>query len=595
MPSMPRLLNKLSRFWQELKRRRVIHLITVYASVAFVIIELINNLEAPLNLPAKLTSIVVIVLAAGFPLAIILSWLYDLTSEGVEKTKPISEVHVGDTSIVPNAWKIATYVSFVVIIGLVLFNILGAAKEIHSDDIQSLVILPFDNFTGDEDLEYFVSGMHASLIGDMGKIGGLRVISRTSSNTYKNMDMTISEICSELEVDAIIETAVMCLGDTICVQFKLVGASTEEEQLWIGEYREEKSQILNLYNRITKQIANEVNIELSSNEERLLTDSRTVDKEAYDAFLRGYAFWGDLSEESLTKSLEYLNFAIEKDPGWAPLYAGLAQVWALRMQMRTTSPAIAIPKIQAYINTALELDPDFADSHFVNGIIAVWTEWNWEKGEKEFLKALAINPNDVMSRIYYAHLLMILQRSDEALAQGQLAVELDPLNPLILTLYSSLMEDARQYQAAYSYSEMAIEIDPKNEFAQKRMRYAARNIGDYERAFEADKKYHLPFDEEKISSIDEVFREQGRFAAYEAIVLQFELKAQNSFVSANSMALRYIEVNQGEKAIDFIEKGFETHEPNMPYIATRGHFEPLYDNPRFIDILEKMSLPLPVD
>ena len=462
-------------------------------------------------------------------------------------------------------------------------------------DIQSLVILPFDNFTGDEDLEYFVSGMHASLIGDMGKIGGLRVTSRTSSNTYKNMDMSITEIGSELNVDAVIETAVLCLGDTICVQFKLVGASPEEEQIWIGEYREEKSQILNLYNRITKQIANEVNIELSSNEERLLTDSRTVNKEAYDAFLRGYAFWGDLSEESLTKALEYLIFAIEKDPGWAPLYAGLAQVWALRMQMRIASPAIAIPKIRENITMALELDPDFADSHFVSGIIAVWTEWNWEKGEREFLKALAINPNDVMSRIYYAHLLMILQRSNEALSQGQLAVELDPLNPLILALFSSIMEDSHQYEATYAYSEKAIEIDPKNEFAQKRMRFDAFNIGDYEKAFESDLKYHLPFEEEEISSIAKVFREQGRFAANAAIVAQFELKAQYSFVSANSMALRYIEVNQLDKAMDFIEKSFEMHEPSMPYIATRNRFEPLYDNPRFIDILEKMSLPLPVD
>jgi TolB-like protein len=585
--------NKLSQFWQELKRRRVIHLITVYCSAAFEIIELINNLVDPLNLPARLTTIVVVVLIAGFPLAIILSWLYDLTSEGVEKTKPISELHEEDTSIVPNAWKIATYVSFVVIFGLVLFNIFGGGKEMRSDNIQSLVILPFDNFTGDEDLEYFVSGMHASLIGDMGKIGGWRVISRTSSNTLKNIDMTIPDIGTELEVDAVIETAVMCLGDTICVQFKLVRTSPGEEQLWTGEYREEKSQILNLYNRITRQIANEVNIELSSNEERLLTDSRTVDKEAYDAFLRGYAFWGDLSEESLTKSLEYLNFAIEKDPGWAPLFAGLAQVWALRMQMKLTEPSIAIPKIHHNINKALELDPDFADSHFVNGIIAVWTEWNWEKGEKEFLKALAINPNDVMSRIYYAHLLMILQRSDEAVAQGKLAVDLDPVNPLILALFSGIMEDAREYQAAYSYAEKAIAIDPTNQFAQKRMRFDAFNIGDYEKAFEADKKFYLPFDEEVISSIDKVFRELGRLAANKEIVAQFEIIAQNSYVSPTVMALRYLQANQQDKAMDFIEKGFEIHEPSMPYIGTRGRFESLWKNPRFIDVLEKMSLPPP--
>ncbi|MCK4990003.1 MAG: hypothetical protein KAS29_05935, partial [Bacteroidales bacterium] len=505
------------------------------------------------------------ILFAGLFITLIISWIFDVTPKGVEKTKPSSELQEGEKTIASNSWKIATYVSFVVIIGLVLFNILGRTKEIHSGDIQSLVILPFDNFTDDEDLEYFVSGMHASLIGDMGKIGRLRVISRTSSNTYKNMDMSVPEIGSELEVDAVIETAVLCLGDTICIQFKLIVASPGEEQLWIGEYREEKSQILNLYNRMTKKIADEVNIGLSSNEERLLTDSRTVNKEAYDAFLKGYAFWGDLSEDSLTKAWEYLNFAIEKDPGWAPLYAGLAQVWALRMQMRITLPSEAIPKIRHNINKALELDPDFADSHFVNGIIAVWTEWNWKKGEKEFLKALAINPNDVMSRIYYAHLLMILQRSDEAIAQGKLAVELDPLNPLILALFSSIMEDAHQYQAAYSYAEMAIEIDPNNQFAQKRMRFDAFNIGDYEKAFEADKKYHLPFEEEVISSIDEVFREKGRMAACEEIVAQFELRAQKSYVSPNTIAFRYFQANQLDKAMDFIEKGFEMHEPSMPY------------------------------
>ncbi|GAI54641.1 unnamed protein product, partial [marine sediment metagenome] len=117
----------------------------------------------------------VIVLAVGFPLAIILSWLYDLTSEGVEKTKPLSEIQEGGKPAVPNAWKIATYVSFVVIIGLVVLNLTGGIKEAQAGSIQSLVVLPFDNFTGDEELEYFVSGMHASLIGDMGKIGGLRI------------------------------------------------------------------------------------------------------------------------------------------------------------------------------------------------------------------------------------------------------------------------------------------------------------------------------------------------------------------------------------------------------------------------------------
>lgn len=164
--------NKLSKFWQELKRRRVVHVITVYASAAFVLIELVNNLSEPLNLPANLATIIIVVLAVGFPLAIILSWLFDLTSEGVEKTKLLNEIEDGEKTVVPNAWKIATIVSFAVIIGLVVLNLGGGGKDLQAGSIQSLVILPFDNFTGDEELEYFVSGMHASLIGDMGKIGG---------------------------------------------------------------------------------------------------------------------------------------------------------------------------------------------------------------------------------------------------------------------------------------------------------------------------------------------------------------------------------------------------------------------------------------
>ena len=151
---MPQKPNKLSQFWQELKRRRVIHVITVYATAAFVIIELVNNLAEPLNLPATLSTIVIIVLAVGFPLAIILSWLYDLTSEGVEKTKPLSEVKEGEKPVVPNAWKITTYVSFIVIIGLVVLNFAGSNKLMKAGTIQSLVILPFDNYTGNDEYEY---------------------------------------------------------------------------------------------------------------------------------------------------------------------------------------------------------------------------------------------------------------------------------------------------------------------------------------------------------------------------------------------------------------------------------------------------------
>jgi TolB-like protein len=593
---MPQKRSKISQFWQELKRRRVVNVITVYASAAFVLIELVNNLTEPLNLPARLSTIVVIVLAVGFPLTIILAWIYDLTPEGMEKTKSLDESEEPENIRVPNAWRIATYVSFAVIVGLVTFNIVRGSNGLKAGDIQSLVILPFDNFTGDDQLDYFVSGMHASLIGDMGQVGGLQVKSRTSSNAFKGTDMTIPEIASKLGADAALETAVMCLGDTICIQLRLVRTTGDEQQLWVAEYREEKSQILNLYNRVTKQIAEEVMVGLSSDEKRRLDKMRTVDKEAYDAFIRSYEYWGDLSKKGLDSAFEYLSMAIEKDPDWALLYAGMAQVWVGRLQTGRVETTLGREMVHENINKAFALDPDFADSHFINGIISTWTDWNWEMGEKEFLKALAINPNDVMSRIYYAHLLMILQRPDEALIQGELAVELDPLNPLILGLYSVVLRSTGQFQKAFEYAEKALDIHPGHDFSIGQLKQTLLSMEEYDRAFEYRKIVLAKFfSEELIRTFDQIFEEQGYFAAEKEIVRQFELLSREKYISPMVLASRHYSNKEYSKTLDDLEKGYEMHEPNMPYLATGpGGFVDLYDSARFIAIVKKMNLPLPL-
>jgi len=584
--------NKLSQIWQELKRRKVIYVITVYASAAFVIIELANNILEPLNLPERTPTFVIIFLAIGFPITIVLSWIFDMTPKGMEKTKPLDESQEVGKQVTPNGWKIATIVSFVVIIGLIILNIAGGSGRLKAGDIQSLVILPFDNFTGDEALEYFVSGMHSSLIGDIGKIGGLRVISTTSSNSYKNVDMSVPEIASELNVEAVVEAQVMCLGDSICVQFRLISVFPEEEQIWIAEYKEEKSQILNLYNRVTKQIADEVMIELTADEESLLAQVRSVDKDAYDAYLRGRSYWDDLSMESLTKALDYLNLAVEKDPGWAAPYAGIAQVWAGLAQMGFSSHEIAGPKIFENLNKALELDPDFADSHFISAIIAVWTKWNWEKGEKEFIRALAINPNDALSRVYYAHLLMILQRPEEARMQGQLAADLDPFNPLVLSLYAVILNYVDDMQTALAFLEKALTMDHEDYFANNIMEFSAMGCGEYKKAIEALKIY-LPFHGIATNEMERIFNEQGFEPAYEEILNMMEIAAQKGMYSPADLAMRFIIRGYHQKGIEYYETGLEMHDPNMPYISTFAGDDYINSNSRFLDILEKMDLPLP--
>ena len=588
--------NRLSRFWKELKRRKVIHVITVYASVSFAIIEIINNITEPLNLPTSLSTIVIIVLAVGFPLAIILSWLYDLTSGTFERTKSLDETEEEiKTVAVPNAWKIATYVSFVVIVGLVVFNIITRGNVIKPGTIQSMVVLPFHNYTGDDQLEYFVSGMHSSLINDMGKVSGLRITSETTSNVYKNAGKSVPQIASELGVDAVVEAQVLCLGDTICLQIRVVTAGPEEKQLWVGDYREDRSKILSLYNRVTRQIANEVKVELTPEEVRLLSKSRIVDRMVYEDYLRARSYMNATSKESLFKALDYLNSAIEKEPDWAPLYAGLAEIWMWIQQGGWEPPSVAGPKMFENLNKAMELDPDLAEVHYMSAMIAQLGEWNWEKSEKEFLKTLAINPNDSWTRLLYSQLLLILQRKDEALAQRELAAGLDPLNPEMKMLYSGTLVQAGDFEAALSVAEEAVAANPVDLSINMLIELAAYRLGEYDKVIRAV-KYSLPYpmEEDVYEEVVRIFSESGIVAAYQEIMKYLEKTAENNPVSPLDIAMRYIMANQPEKAMDWIEKGFEGHDPQETYItATGGHFEVLYGDPRFITICEKMNLPLP--
>jgi len=214
----------------------------------------------------------------------------------------------------------------IVVVTLILTDVIKGGKGAKAGEIKSMVVLPFDNNTGDDQLENSISGMHGLLVGDLGRISGVRVLGTTTSNAYKDSGMSATEIASELNVDAILETSVMHLGDSVHMQFRLVRTTGKEEQLLKSDYRVDKSQINNLYNQITKQVADGIMIKLTPEEERMFAKSKTVDREAYDEYLKARSYWDDFSRESLNKALEYLNNAIEKDPDWAPLYSGLAQV-----------------------------------------------------------------------------------------------------------------------------------------------------------------------------------------------------------------------------------------------------------------------------
>jgi len=594
---MPQHQNKFSLFWQELKRRRVIHVITVYASAAFVIIELAGNLTEPLNLPNSLSTIVIIIMAVGFLPAIILSWIFDFTSGTLKRTRPKEELQDKEKALVPNAWKVATIVSFVVIVGLMVFNIVTRGDVLKPGMVHSLAVLPFDNFTGDDQLDYVAAGLHTSLIGDMGRLGALRVIGKTSSSIYQNSNKSASDIARELNVEALVEPAVLCYGDSICLQIRVIATYPEERQLFVEEYKVEKSQVLNLYSKITKQIADEIMIEISPEEEQFLVKSRTVDREAFDDYLKSCQFWDDFSLESFDKARDYINSAIEKDPDWAPLYLGLANYWMWLVQWGHETPSVALPEASKNLNKALKLDPDLPDAHHLIGWIAFVSEWDWEKAEREFLKALSINPNDAQSRIYYAHLLCVLQRQDEAAPQARLALEMDPKNTMIQILYSTAQLFINWCEADRTQIEKLLAVDPHNYGANVVLNNISYYCEDYETVFTTEKILLQTiqggqFNQDTWKEVETIFKDKDFHEAYEKLVPIYE-NLYTPDILPMELAIAYMKANQYDKVMDMIEKGFEIGDQSMPYITTAYDFEPLYDNPRFLSILDKMKLPLP--
>jgi TolB-like protein len=469
---------------------------------------------------------------------------------------------------------------------------------------KSLLIMPFNNYIGTDTLDYFVAGMHDQLIGKMGRIGALRVIPKTTSRAYKNADKSIPEIVEELGVNAVIETSVLCTGDSICLEVRLKSADQGKE-LWVKEYHEETSQILNLYNIITKEISDEIDVKLRPQEEILLTEYRNVDPEALNAYLRGYNCWDYLYPDSTKKSIEYFQKAIDIDPDWADPYAGLAMALSTATVGSIVGggwlpQANTLPRIYNNMNKALELDPNSASAHFTKAIKATWTEFDWEKAEGAFKRSLELNPSNARCRAYYSHLLAILRRSDESIHQAKLAAELDPMDPLILSLCGVAMNYIDDYQSAITYFEKVLDVNPNFGLAKFNLIEPYYSNGDYDKWFELWKSTQC-WDDELWAILEKVFYEHGHIATIKELLrLHKEYENEDCWMHPSGYLKWYIKLQDNDKTaefieleLDFIEELVANYNSGMAYLATNDFSKKFKDNPRYIALLKKMNLPLP--
>jgi TolB-like protein len=329
------------------------------------------------------------------------------------------------------------------LLALLSFNISGIRKRLPgkpvTTQIRSIAVLPLANLSGDAEQEYFADGMTEELITQLGRMSGLRVISRTSVNRYKHTNKSLQEIARELGVDAVVEGAVERSGDHVRVTANLVQVDPERH-LWAESYERDLRDVLVLQSDIARAIAREIRVELTPQEQARLSVYRPVSPEAHEAYLKGLYFWNQRTEEGLTKGLEYFQKAIELDPNYPQGYAGLADSYAVLAYRGYLAPQEAYPHARAAALKALELDDDLAEAHTALAAVTEMYDHDWVSAEREFKRAIELSPGYANAHHWYALHLDETGRMEESIAEIKRALELDPLSMIInvnvaVTLY----------------------------------------------------------------------------------------------------------------------------------------------------------------
>ncbi len=395
----------------------------------------------------------------------------------------------------------------------------------------------------------------------------------------------------------VVEGSAQKYGSAFRLSAQLILAG-DESHLWGESFQQKVTDVEDIFNiqiSIAKSIAEQLRAVISPEEKRRIETIPAADLAVYEEYLKARSYAVDGRREALQDAIEVLTRGVAKNPGWAPLYAGLAEAWLWMQQNAYEQPSVAAPRITENLDKALALDPNLAEAHYLSAMIAHLVDWDWEKSEKAFLRALAINPNDALSRGLYAHLLLILHRKDEALAQNKLALSLDPLNPWMKQLNIGTLLQAGEYEASLSLAEEEVAGDPDNFNLNQMIEIAAYRLKQYDKVLRAV-RHVLPFplEDEAYREIEKTYRESGIAAAYKKILERLEKYAESQPVGFHDMVFRYLLADRPDKAMDWVERGFEMHDPLMTYITTPAQYlDRLFGDPRFVAVCRKMNLPLP--
>ena len=458
-------------------------------------------------------------------------------------------------------------------------------------EIKSLAVLPFENLSGDPQQEYLSDGMTDAVTTNLAQIADLRVISRTTSMHYKHTQKTAPEIARELGVDALVEGSVVRSGDQLRLTVQLI-QTRDDRHLWASSYDRELANALLLQDELAREIAGQIQLRLTPEQEQRLAKGQRVDPETYILYLQGRFYWNQRKEQDLTKAIACFEEAIRRDPHFAPAYAGLADSYVVLPFFSPTASKPLYAKAHEAASQALALDPSLAEAHNSEAYARMYRDWDFKGAEEEFQKALAINPNYATAHQWYAELLSLEGRHQQAIAQITRALELDPQSAVVHHQAGQVFRAAKQYARALAEYRESLQLDPQfyqNDFAIYRL---YRESGDHDKAIEQGLHYmHFvnPAYAGAFAEAARAYRAGGWNAFLRKSSKTWELTGWE--VASYYESWDYASLGQFDSAIRILEQEYAHHNPMMLSARTDPELDPLRSDPRFQALLRKIGQP----
>jgi TolB-like protein/Flp pilus assembly protein TadD len=578
-------------FFGELKRRNVYKVAVAYAIVGWLIVQIATQVFPFFEVPNWTVRLVVLLIAIGFPIALIIAWAFELTPEGIKRTEDVGPTQPHSRG---GAW---IYIAIIgAAVSLALFFV-GRYTALPSSEAKlnlpekSIAVLPFDNLSADPDNAYFTEGVQEEILTRLAKIADLKVISRTSTQRFKSAPQDLQQIAKQLGVMHVLEGSVQRSADQVRVNVQLVNAMTEAH-LWAEIYDRKLTDIFAVESDIAKTIAETLRVKLTGAEAQAIARRPTENTEAYELYLRGRYFWNKRTAANLKKAIDYFQQAIAKDPSYALAYAGLADAHVLLPLYAATPPRDDVPQALAAARKALKLDDTLAEAH-TSLANALGSDMQFAESIKEFQRAMALNPNYATAHQWYGEALQSDGRFDEAVAELRRAQELDPLSLIINTALGGTLVSARRYDEAIEQLHKTIEMDPTFHLTHWVLGDAFRWKGDLSQAIaEYEKAAQLDPDPVVLGVLGYAYATAGRKDDGRKVLDKLTRLSEQRYVPAYPLAIIHLALGDKDEALRWLEKSYQDRADDVRrFIKVEPLLDPLRDDPRFEALVQKVFPP----